>query len=143
MKKEQRDKAEATIAKRIDKGKKLVLESLSKGNTRTAAAGVAGICRQQLYEWIKADQVFEDAMEVAEAVAESVVADKLHEKAKGGHVISMIFFLKSRCGWREYEELQQKFNTLEEALRQAREKGEQGESPGSKSGRSPRIRVIS
>lgn len=50
--------------------RKAVLEALAAGNTRRAAARLAGIDSSTLYAWMKADPALSSAVESAEAGAE-------------------------------------------------------------------------
>lgn len=52
-----------------------VLIALGKGHTRTAAAALAGIHRQRLYDWVNRDPEFAEACDIAEATAEAQVAE--------------------------------------------------------------------
>jgi hypothetical protein len=54
-----------------------ILLALGKGQSRTAAAAVAGIHRSTLYDWTREDQAFAEACDVAEASAEAMVAEAL------------------------------------------------------------------
>jgi hypothetical protein len=47
----------------------------------------------------------QDAMERGEALGEKSIASSLFTKAESGDTASQIFFLKSRCGWRENQDL--------------------------------------
>lgn len=46
-----------------------------------------------------------DAMDRGQALGEKAIASSLFNKAEAGDTASQIFFLKSRCGWRENQDL--------------------------------------
>lgn len=57
--------------KKTEQRVEALLQSLRAGASRQRAAALAGIHRDTLYEWMKQDPAFSDAIEKAEAFAES------------------------------------------------------------------------
>lgn len=84
----------------------IVITRLQAGACRTAAAGAAGITRQTLHAWLRTDEAFAAAVEVAEQAAVSAVEGALFRAAQQAaddprYQRSAIFFLKCRAGWQE------------------------------------------
>jgi len=83
-------------SKRKDAGKEAALVSLRAGNTRTAAAGVAGVTRQTLYRWLDEDATFRDAVEKAEGNAESRMLRVIEDAAISGTWQAAAWWLERR-----------------------------------------------
>lgn len=62
----------------------IILESLRKGHTRTAAFEVAGVHRSKISVWLVRFATFRDAVMRAEAEAEVGAADTIHDAYKAG-----------------------------------------------------------
>jgi hypothetical protein len=63
--------------KRTDDRQAIIVEALTKGYTRKAAASAAGMTYDTLREWEKADSEFSDAIQKAEGVAQGRLIDKI------------------------------------------------------------------
>lgn len=79
-----------------EKRRETVLESLRQGVTRGRAAEAAGIARSTLYQHMKDDSDFAQAVKDAEECAIDKVEDALWRKAVSGHPTCMIFYLKNK-----------------------------------------------
>ncbi len=62
-----------------------------------------GISVSTLYNRKRDNEEFAAAIKKGKAKAHSFVISKLMEAIEGGNVTAMIFYLKTRCGWRETE----------------------------------------
>jgi hypothetical protein len=60
------------VPRRPKIGRPAALEALRHGNTRRAAAAMAGVTERTLYRWIEADVTFSQAVERAEGEAEAM-----------------------------------------------------------------------
>lgn len=61
--------------------KAAILEALRRGNTRRAAAAVAGITPETFYTWLREDLTLSDAVIVAEGEAEASLVGAIRDKA--------------------------------------------------------------
>ena len=61
-----------SIPRRPKIGRPAALEALRHGNTRRAAAAMAGVTERTLYRWIEGDVPFRHAVEKAEGEAEAM-----------------------------------------------------------------------
>lgn len=82
---------------------KAVLDSLAEGATFEAACKGASIDQATFWRWRKDDEKLEAEVQSILESRISVVEDALYQKAKEGHPVSMIFFLKNRAPkrWRD------------------------------------------
>jgi hypothetical protein len=87
---------------------KRICDALAAGTTRRAAAEAARIDQATLCEWLargrNGDEPFAEfrqRVQHAEARAERKVVDRLMDQIDNGHVTAIIFWLKSRRGWRD------------------------------------------
>lgn len=76
----------------------VILRSLARGATRTAACGAARISRQTFYEWLKEIPDFKLMVSHAEGLARAVVEDKLWGLIESGDGAAIRFFLQTRYG---------------------------------------------
>src|SRR5262245_47801407 len=72
-----------------------LLEGLERGLSVTTACRAANISRKTAYEYRNSDETFRQAWEDAQEFSIDVVEDKLREMALSGHVVAIIFYLKS------------------------------------------------
>lgn len=77
----------------------------SLGLTREQIALSLGVSTSTLYNRLRDDEEFAEAVKRGEAMGISAVASKLMDQINEGNTTAMIFFLKSRAGWRESSEL--------------------------------------
>jgi hypothetical protein len=88
--------------------KKEYLEALEKSlGVKTTACKVTGIGRTTVYDWIKDDQEFRNAVKEIEQVALDFVESKLFEQIRGNNTSSTIFYLKTKGKNRGYIERQE------------------------------------
>lgn len=73
----------------------------SLGLTQEQIAAALGICEKTLRNRKKENTDFTDAIKSGQAKGIGAVANVLYEKAMGGDVASLIFYLKARGGWKE------------------------------------------
>lgn len=87
--------------------KKLFLEALeeSRGMITTSAAAV-GTTRETIDNWRKADPEFDKAINTIKERQKEWVQGKLMTAIENGSVASILFFLKTQCGWRETQKLE-------------------------------------
>lgn len=64
-------------------------------------ANALGISYATLRRRKQESEQFEQAIKRGKAKANVFVGGKLMEKIRGGDTASIIFYMKSRCGWRE------------------------------------------
>ena len=81
-----------------------VLASLSRGASRTTACHAAHLPRRTFYNWIKADPLFSDAVDDAEAESVGIAEDLAYECTMNAredprYQRSLFFWLKHRAGW--------------------------------------------
>jgi len=86
----------ARPSKRKDAGKEAIVAALLAGNTRTAAASVAGITRQTFYRWLDEDATFSDNVEKAEGSAESRMVRVVQDAAFSGTWQAAAWWLERR-----------------------------------------------
>ena len=77
--------------------KERFLELLRNGTPRAAALLECGVTRYTLYNHIKEDEEFAEAIAAASAQAVECVEDALYEKCLRGHAESIKFFLCNRA----------------------------------------------
>jgi hypothetical protein len=85
------------------------LELLRKGNSRTAAMNACDISRYTLYNHMKADAEFKQAVSDAEVDAIDIVEDALFEKCMRGNTTAIVFFLKCRRGKKWNDKLKESY----------------------------------
>lgn len=76
-----------------------VIELMAEGRSKTAAAGVLGVCRDTLHEWANKHEEFSDAIKRAEALSAEWWETRGRELATGegdGAPAMVIFGLKNR-----------------------------------------------
>jgi hypothetical protein len=81
----------------------MILMGLARGQTRTAAAALAGIHKTTLYDWVAEDVAFAESCDLAEAMAEAEVAEALKAAAAtGGDWKAALAWLqhRRRTDWR-------------------------------------------
>ena len=81
-----------------------VLASLSRGTSRTTACHAAHLPRRTFYNWIKADPLFSEAVDDAEAESVGIAEDLAYACAMKAredprYQRSLFFWLKHRAGW--------------------------------------------
>lgn len=81
--------------KRSPDREQAVLNSLRLGNTRAAAASFAGVGRATFYRWLE-DETFRDAIETAEAEAESRFLSQVAKAAVDGTWTAAAWWLERR-----------------------------------------------
>ena len=74
----------------------VILESLRRGNTRSASSAAAGISRATFYRWIEEDETLRDSVEKAEAEAETRFADRILDAADSGVWTAAAWWLERR-----------------------------------------------
>jgi hypothetical protein len=89
----------------MDRRKIVVLELLSRGNTREASYNSIRIAKATFYNWLKADQEFAECVTQAEAMAEVMMVNCIWQGAQKDWRAA-VEFLKRRCkrGWGASEE---------------------------------------
>ena len=81
----------------------------------SAAAREAHIETKTFYNWMKADADFKESIEALKETKIDVVEDQLFKKCKEGHIIAILFFLKTQAQHRGYIETVQQNVTVREA----------------------------
>ncbi len=96
------------LTKLDDLVSKRITDAAAAGVSRRAASEAARISQQTLCDWVARGRdgeepfaSFLERLELAEAKAERKVVDKLMEQIETGHVPAIVFWLKSRRGWRD------------------------------------------
>ena len=77
----------------------------SRGLTLEQIAASLGIDASTLHRKKARMPELQDAIKRGQSKGISLIANRLFEKAKGGNVAAMIFFLKARGGWSEKTEM--------------------------------------
>lgn len=77
----------------------------ARGVSQANIAYACGMCEATLYNRIKDDPEFRAALKKGRARAEDAAAGKLWELIEQGSPAAIIFYLKSRCGWKEGSEV--------------------------------------
>lgn len=77
----------------------------SRGLTLEQIAANLGIDASTLHRKKARMPELQDAIKRGQSKGISLIANKLFEKARGGNVAAMIFFLKARGGWSEKTEM--------------------------------------
>ena len=77
------------------------------GLTVEQVADNIGIVKSTLYEWMKKNSNISNALKIGREQADNIIENALFNKAKGGDVTAMIFWLKNRRSdrWREKREV--------------------------------------
>jgi hypothetical protein len=85
-----------------------MVNALRDGNTRRAAAGAAGVCHDTLYQWLKEDADFADAVLKAEADAEVFHVKVITQQANAGCWTASAWWLerhpRTKADWRKTDE---------------------------------------
>jgi DNA-binding XRE family transcriptional regulator len=79
--------------------RQLVQLHSSVGTTQEDIAAILGITRRTLFKYYKRE------LDLARAQANATIGGMLFNKAKNGDVTSAIFWMKTRAGWRERQEV--------------------------------------
>jgi hypothetical protein len=90
-----RHKGSPKVYTRNDEHAEMVKRLCLAGVSQEQMATVLGICKDTMYKNYK------DELEQTEPKAIAVVAGKLYQKCLQGNLTAMIFYLKTRAGWRE------------------------------------------
>ena len=88
--------------------RRVIIESLENGSTRTAAAKQAGIGRRTFYHWMAASKKFANRVNEALLTQVSVVEDALYKTAVEGSVAAQKFFLCNRASKRWKDRIEEK-----------------------------------
>jgi len=93
------------ITKRI---KEAYIQSLKNGTTRAEACKAAKVDVSSIWQWIKDDQEFAKAVEIALESRIEVAVDSLFENVKKGNIIAQIFWTKNRGRgkWKDKQEVE-------------------------------------
>jgi hypothetical protein len=89
----------------------IVVDSMSKGYSKEAAAGIIGISKNTLYEWAKRHKDLADALALGEDLSrvwwESKLVDYVVHSKNGSQINAAVFNLnmKNRFGWRDKTEI--------------------------------------
>lgn len=77
------------------------------GLTIEDIAANMGIGKTTIYEWMKKSTNIANALKIGREQADNIIENALFNKAKGGDVTAMIFWLKNRRSdrWREKREV--------------------------------------
>lgn len=75
-------------------------------NSEEEIARALGVSYSTLQRRKKDCEEFEEAIKRGKAKANIFVGGKLMQKIKDGDTASIIFYLKSRCGWKETQRLE-------------------------------------
>lgn len=75
--------------------RELVRLHTTVGTTQAHIAQILGIDLKTLRKWYRAD------LDLSQARANATIGGALFNKAKGGDTTAMIFWMKTRAGWRE------------------------------------------
>lgn len=88
--------------------KKAFIEALNKTlGVITAACEASGIPRRTVYNWIRDDEEFKEAVNDTNEVALDFAENALHRQIKDGVPASTIFYLKTKGKRRGYTEKQE------------------------------------
>lgn len=82
----------------------------SLGLTREQIASSLGASASTVYNRLRDDEEFSEAVKRGEALGIGAVASKLMDQINEGNTTAMIFYLKSRAGWRESSEIRLETN---------------------------------
>lgn len=88
----------------------------SLGLTREQIAAALGASASTVYNRLRDDEEFSEAVKRGEALGIGAVASKLMDQINEGNTTAMIFYLKSRAGWRESSEIRVEANTSGEGM---------------------------
>jgi hypothetical protein len=73
----------------------------ARGLTQSQIADALGISLATIQRRRQDNEEFDAALKKGQATGIAAVANKLMERINGGDVTAMIFFLKTRAGWKE------------------------------------------
>ena len=90
--------------------RRVIIESLENGSTRTAAAKQARIERKTFYNWMATSKKFARRINEALLSQVSVVEDALYKTAVEGSVAAQKFFLCNRASKRWKERVEQQIS---------------------------------
>jgi len=90
--------------------KRVIIESLKNGSTRTAACQKAKMERITFYRWLNASKKFRKRVEEALLSQVGVVEDALYKSAVEGNVTAQKFFLYNRASGKWKDKIEQKFS---------------------------------
>ena len=90
--------------------RRVIIENLENGGTRTAAAKQAGIGRRTFYHWMATSKSFARRVNEALLTQVSVVEDALYKTAVQGSVAAQKFFLCNRARKRWKERVEQEIS---------------------------------
>lgn len=82
----------------------------SLGLTREQVAAALGASASTVYNRLRDDEEFSEAVKRGEALGIGAVASRLMDQINEGNTTAMIFYLKSRAGWRESSEIRLETN---------------------------------
>ena len=88
----------------------------SLGLTREQIAAALGASASTVYNRLRDDEEFSEAVKRGEALGIGAVASKLMDQINEGNTTATIFYLKSRAGWRESSEIRVEANTPGEGM---------------------------
>lgn len=77
----------------------LVMLHTMVGTTQETVAQILDIDKKTLRKW------YRDELDLAKAKANATIGGALFNKAKGGDVTAMIFWMKTQAGFREKQEI--------------------------------------
>jgi formylmethanofuran dehydrogenase subunit A len=99
----------------------LVIEHMSKGYSLTAFAGLIRVARDSVYEWIKAERAFSDAVARARSARVNALEIKLLRSRKGAETSAAIFALRNACPdeWRDIKHTEHNHHHTVETLTDA------------------------
>lgn len=93
--------------KEREEKKKLFLEALEESNgMMTTSAERAGTTRMSIDNWRKEDPEFDTAIKTIKEKQKEWVEGQLMTAIRNGNVASIMFFLKTQCGWRETQHIE-------------------------------------
>ena len=79
----------------------VILKALERDATMEDAAALAGVTRKTVYEWMKQDEAFGDAVNIARASSRDYWRDKLRSLGENGNPAGIIFANKAIGGMKE------------------------------------------
>ena len=93
--------------KEREEKKKLFLEALEESmGMLTTSAERAGTTRESIDNWRKLDHEFDNAIKTIKDKQKEFVEGQLMSAIRNGNVASIMFFLKTQCGWRETQHIE-------------------------------------
>lgn len=86
----------------------IAIDEMAKGFSKEAVAGILGIAKDTLYNWIKKHKEFSDAIKKGEALSllqwEKIGMAGTLGKTQNFSAASWIFNMKNRHGWKDKQE---------------------------------------